>query len=165
MATKEQAARYRYNKKISKLLELQDKAKGYASCTSITNRQLADLYKALQQVIIAFMPFTDRLGTAVQNNLTDLLEDCEGAAILNNSESWYANLEQLQHAQKIKACFECWSSNSRGICLADLVMLIDAVQLAESVCDPFKEIIGANNAAWFRITLADLVSLRARRTI
>lgn len=162
MATKEQAARYRYNKKISKLLELQDKAKGYASCTSITNRQLADLYKALQQVVVAFMPFVHRLGTAAQNNITDLLEDCEGIGSLNVASSWYATLEQLKQAQEIKECFEHWN-NGHNLTDQDLAMLVNAVRLAESVCEPFQEIIGVNNVAWLRVTLSDLMSLQTRR--
>lgn len=162
MATKEQAARYRYNKKISKLLELQEKAKGYASCTSITNRQLTDLYKALQQVVVAFMPFVHRLGTSTQNSITDLLEDCEGIDFLCVLSSWHATLEQLKQAQEIKECFEHWN-NGHNLTDQDLAMLVNAVRLAESVCEPFQEIIGVNNVAWLRVTLSDLMSLQTRR--
>lgn len=83
MSTKEQAAKYRYNKKIAKLLKLQEE--GSVELYRSGTRQLVDLHKALQQAIVAFMPFTHRLGTAAQNNLTDILEDCEG--MLNAAES------------------------------------------------------------------------------
>lgn len=157
MATKEQAARYRYNKKITNLLALHGKTTPYSN--GLTKKQQNALYVALQQAVLAFMPFTQRLGTAAVNSIVRTIEEFEESYL---DETWLPMDEQIEYSQEIATYLNQWHVGN-NLDDVELGELVEAIRLAECACDPFITIIGANNVAWLRVTLADLLSLQTRR--